>query len=382
MKQSIMIDGRPAQGKLRGVGVYTSRLIRALASIVDKPVDIHVALNRKSGGDPWEDLPDLVRVWGTAGNQARWEQVILPRLAHQAKADLLHCTANSSPLHCKIPHVVTVHDAIFIRRLLQISGTIYPKQVLAHYYHQWTIGRGARRADCVITDSQFSKSELIKKIRLDPEKVDVIPLADPHQTPPLPESKVKEIIEQHKIRRPYLLGFGAIDLRKNTANLVRAFARLPRSAADMLVLTGFEKHEKSLVPNLIKQFGMHNRIKILGYISEKELTALFQAAAAFVYPSKMEGFGLPILQAFRLGVPVITTNAGSIPEVAGNAVRLVEPDDPRSICQAILTVLIDSNEAHRLALTGYLQAKKFTWEKTAQSTLEVYARVLHYRKKE
>ncbi|MBN1595778.1 glycosyltransferase family 4 protein [candidate division FCPU426 bacterium] len=376
MSYSVLLDGRPAQGRPRGTGVYVLRLLPALAGLKGRPLSLKVALDKRQGEDPWPHLDTVEKIWGTGANPAAWEQLVLPRMAKQAGVTLLHCTANSAPWRPRIPYVVTIHDAIFMRPLRAGADGISPKQILAHCYYRFGVGFSARRACRVMTDSEHSKIELVKKLHLDPEKVSVISLANPHVTPPLTEAKVLEIIASFKIRRPYLLGFGAVDLRKNTGNLIRAFARLPRSAADMLVLAGFEKAGSSSVPGLIKRLGIRNRVRVLDYIPERELTALFQGAAAFVYPTRMEGFGLPILQAFHLGIPVVTSRVGSIPEVAGSAVRFADPDDPRSISQEILAVLIDSNEAHRLALTGYLQAKQFTWEKTAQETLAGYMRVM------
>jgi len=377
MSAFVLLDGRPAQGHPRGIGMYVLRLLPALISLKGNRVRIKVALDRRAGEDPWSGLDSVERVWGSAINPVHWEQRILPKLALNSGASLIHCTANSSPWWSKVPYVVTIHDAIFMRRLIEITGLIYPRQILAHLYYRFGVGISAKHALQIVTDSAYAKAEIVKKLRLDPEIVHVIPLANPHLTAPLPEDKVKEILTALSVKRPYLLGLGAIDLRKNTDNLVRGFARLPRSAADTLVLAGFEKAERSLVPTLVRRLGIKDRVRILGYISERELTALFQDAAAFVYPTRSEGFGLPILQAFHLGVPVVTSRVGSIPEVAGNAVRFADPDDPRSISQEILSILIDSNEAHRLALAGYLQAKRFSWENTAKATVEIYTAALN-----
>ncbi|MCK5241057.1 glycosyltransferase family 4 protein [bacterium] len=380
MTASVLIDGRPAQGHPRGVGIYVQRLLPALLANKARTLGLKIALDRRRGEDPWPKLEGIEKVWGNGMNPAHWEQRILPRLAETSKASLLHATANSAPWRLTIPYVVSIHDAIFMRPLSEITGSIYARQFLSHLYYRYGVGYAAKRALKIITDSEYSKYEIVKKLRMDPEKIHIVRLANPHATSPLPEDKVKETIQAYALKRPYLLGFGAIDLRKNTANLVRAFARLPRSAAYSLVLAGFERAERSVVPTLIKHLGIKDRIKILDYIPDRDLTALFQGAAAFVYPTRVEGFGLPILQAFYLGVPVVTSRVGSVPEVAGKAVRFADPDDPRSISQEILAILIDSNEAHRLTLNGYLQVKQFSWETTAAETLEIYMTALRKKR--
>ncbi|MEW6516232.1 MAG: glycosyltransferase family 1 protein [candidate division FCPU426 bacterium] len=375
MKSFVLVDGRPAQGRPRGMGVYALRLVAALAG-QSRPVGIKVALDRRAGDDPWPGLHAVERLWGTAGNPALWEQSVLPTLARRAGAGLLHFTANASALRSAVPHIVTIHDAIFLRPLREITGRVYPRQVWAHWYYRLTVRAGARRARRILTDSEHSQSELITKLHLPVENIRVVPLAQPHLHPALTEGEVHEILGELKIKQPYMLGFGAIDLRKNSANLVRAFARMPRSALQMLVLAGFEKAERSHVPTLASQLGLQDRLRILGYIPERMLTALFQGASVFAYPTRAEGFGLPLLQAFHLGVPVLTSKVGSIPELAANAVRYANPEDPRSICTETLQILTDPNEAHRMALAGYLQAKHFTWEATAQKTLANYVEAL------
>lgn len=378
MKEFVLIDGRPAQGRTRGVGIYTLRLVEALAEI-EKSVTIKVALDRRAGEDPWLGKNGLERVWGSSGNPARWEQRVLPKLAERSGASLVHYTANNSAWRGKVPQVVTIHDAIFMRKLRDVSGSVYPRQFLAYYYYRYGIRRGARRASRIFTDSEYSQTELISKLGLPVDKIRVIPLASPYKAVPLSEIDLHDTLQELNIKRPFLLGLGAIDMRKNSANLVRAFARLPRSALQMLVLAGFEKYHRSIVPALSYNLHLQDRLRILGYIPEELLTALFQGASAFAYPTRDEGFGLPILQAFQLGVPVITSRVGAIPEVAANAVRYADPEDPCSISEEILSIIVDSNEAHRMALAGYLQAKRFTWEATAQKTLHNYQQVLGVR---
>lgn len=371
MSAGILIDGRPAQGRARGMGVYVRRLVPVLAALPDAPA-LKVALDRNAGEDPWPGLEGVERIWGLAGNIVAWEQQTLPKLASGCSAALLHCTANTSPWFGPVPHVVTVHDAIFLRPLLQIADRITPRRLAGHYYYRFGVGRGARRARLILTDSEYSRGELIAKLHLPPQRVKTVPLAEPHPVKPLPDEELRQVLGELGVERPYLLGLGAVDVRKNTANLVRAFARLPRSVAPVLVLAGFELAEQTRVPSLIAELGVKARVKIFGYLPQPQLAALFQGAAAFAYPSLAEGFGLPILQAFAFGVPVVTSNSGAVVEVAGSGARLADPHDPRSISHELLIALTDPSETHRLAYAGYLQTKRFTWEATAHKTLEAY----------
>lgn len=375
MTPQVLIDGRPAQGRPRGMGAYVRRLVEALAALPSPPA-LRVALDRRAGEDPWPELSEVPRVWGEGSQPADWEQRVLPRLAAGSGVDLLHCTANGSPWRCPVPVVVMVHDCLFLRPLRAAVERPGPRQMLAHLYYRYGVGHGARRARLVLTNSEHSRGEIITRMHLPPERVRTIPLAEPYPVKPLPEEEHTQVLADLQVEKPYVLGLGAVDRRKHTADLVRAFARLPRSAAAMLVLAGFEQVERSSVPTLVRDLEVSGRVKILGYLPDRMLTALFQGAAVFAYPSSSEGFGLPVLQAFGLGVPVVTSDRGAMPEVAGSAARLVDPGDPRDLSQALMTVLADSAEAHRLAYAGYLQAKKFSWEITAKRTQEAYLAAL------
>jgi len=375
MNACILIDGRPAQGRPRGMGAYVQRLVAALALLPDAP-RLKVALDKTAGEAPWTGLREVEYVWGQAGNPIAWEQQVLPKLAAGCGASLLHCTANTSPLSSSVPYVVTIHDTIFLRSLSKVADRVTFRQWVAHYYYRYGVGRGARRARVVLTVSEHSRCELIAKLRLPEAKVKSIPSAEPYPVQALPEEELQQVLAELQVERPYVLGLGAIDTRKNTANLVRAFARLPRSVVGRLVLAGFEKVEQTRIPALVEELGIKLRVKILGYLPQRQLTALFQGAAVFAYPSLAEGFGLPILQAFALGVPVVTSQSGALTEVAGPGARFADPRDPRSISHELMIALTDPTESHRMAYAGYLQAKRFNWEATAHKTLDVYRAAL------
>jgi len=370
MPIKVLIDGRPAQLRPRGMGIYVTRLVRAILDIENElsgDVEIVIALDQNHGDDPWEDLIKLQKIWGSSKNTHHWEQQVLPQLAVRVNADLLHCVANSGPKKSKVPMIVTIHDAIFLRPLIESVEKLTWHSILGYYYYRWTIPQIAKKAKRIITVSKASAHDLQLKLNIKADKIKVIYNASPYKSNPVPEAKIEKLLNELKLSKPYVVAFGAIDLRKNVENLIRAFARLPRSAVETLVLLGFEKVDQTSIPDLIHLLGINDRVRLMSYLSEEDLGAVLQAAAVFAYPSKSEGFGLPILHAFNLGVPVVTTKAGALPEVAGDAVRYADPDDIQSITQELLGILIDSNEAHRLALAGYRQSKNFSWEATATS---------------
>lgn len=380
MTAQVLIDGRPAQKRPRGMGIYVIRLVRAMLDLEDTElggVKIMVALDQALGYDPWQDLAKLKKIRGMAKTTYHWEQKVLPQLAKAHHADLLHTVANSGPVHCPVPVILTIHDVIFMRPLAATVENIRWRTILGHYYYRWFVPRAAKKAKLILTDSMASQKGIQKKLRIGAGKIRVIPLAAPYRAQPIPEAKLEDVLGRLRLSKPYALAFGAIDLRKNIENLIRAFARLPRSAVESLVLLGFEKFSETSIPDLIHLLGVGDRIRILGYLDEDELNAVMQSASVFVYPSKAEGFGLPILHAFHLGVPVVTTKVDSIPEVAGQAVRYADPNEIQSITEEMLAVIINSDEAHRLAVAGYQQSKHFSWNQTAKLTVAAYQSVLN-----
>jgi len=357
------------------MGMYVRRLVPALAGLPECPPLI-AALDASAGQDPWPQLTSIERLWAKGRNPFLWEQDILPKLARRFDAGLLHCTANVAPWRSPVPVVVTVHDVIFLRAPWDMADHISPRQWAAYFYYRFGVRPGARRAGLVLTDSEYSRGQLLARLHLPPGKVRTVPLAEPFEVRPLGENELPQMLSSLGVEKPYLLGLGAIDRRKNTANLVRAFARLPRAAAGTLVLAGFEKLGHSRIPELVASLGLSRRVRIFDYLPVEQLTALFQGASAFIYPTRAEGFGLPILQAFHLGVPVVTSGIASVREVAGDAARFADPLDPVGLSREIMAILVDPSESHRLAYAGYLQSKRFNWEITARRTLAAYRSVL------
>ena len=378
-KKVILLDGSVAQGKPRGMGIYTLNLVLALSKAIDDyPIQIQVALNSKKGSDPWPELNQIVKKWGEASNVITWEQIILPRLAIKNNANLIHYMANTATWFSKVPYIVTIHDTIFIRSFLKgVNNFCSLKDYLAHIYYCYGVGIGARRAKHILTDSKSSSEDLINRLKLSNNKISVIPLAVPHPVTLLSEEEVKQILSANNITSPYIVALGAIDGRKNILNLVKSFAKLSNGNLEItLVLLGFEKYSESKIPKVLKKLGLYKRVKILNYLSEKEFIAIFQGAECLVYPTRQEGFGLPILQAFYLGVPVITTKISVISEVAGSAARFIDPDDITMLANTMKQVLIDLNIRRELIKAGKKQLEKFSWNKTASQTLAIYKRIL------
>ncbi len=349
-----------------GIGTYVREVVPRLA---DAGASVTLWHARFLGGveEPWTagyrriTLPQEIRLLYPA-----WNLTGHPRLpASLESADIVHL-----PSPVAIPTVgrdqrlvVTVHDLAF-----RFHPKAFPKTWL--WLFRLGTRRAARRADAVIVPSRNTAQDLIRHAGADPGRVHVVPLAAS-----LPEGAMDPgpTLERLKIRPPYVLFVGTLEPRKNLVTLVRAYRRAVAAAAlpHRLVLAG----PLGWLPGPLLhevQLPGPGEVVLAGKTPREDLDALYRAADLFVYPSLYEGFGLPVLEAMSRGVPTITSNASSLPEVAGEAALLVDPRSEGALASAIQRVLTEPEEASRLAKAAAARAAEFSWERTAEMTLQVY----------
>jgi glycosyltransferase involved in cell wall biosynthesis len=190
---------------------------------------------------------------------------------------------------------------------------------------------------------------------------------------------------RYELPETFILYVGGVDPRKNLGILFKAMKALLENGSycPTLAFAGqiSDQREYPEMMKTIRSLGIEHLIKFLGYVSDEDLPLLFQASRAFVYPSRYEGFGLPVLQALASGTPVLTTKLSSIPEVAGHAAVYINPDDPSLLAQAINAILTNKEMRSSLIASGKKQAAMFSWKRTADETVEVYREVIkkiHY----
>lgn len=233
------------------------------------------------------------------------------------------------------------------------------------------------RASRVIADSVATRQDLIKRLGLAPGKIVVVPLGVDHARfqPSVPAEAAQNVETMLGIRPPYILSLGTVEPRKNLRTLLQAYAKLETNAPP-LVIAGAKGWGDTKLPDLVQSLGIGDRVKVLGYVPEETLPDLFSATQLFVYPSLYEGFGLPVLEAMACGAPVITSNVSSLPEVAGDAALLVDPESTDQLAGAIQRLIDDSGLRSELAQKGLARSASFTWEETARGTARVYTSVL------
>jgi glycosyltransferase involved in cell wall biosynthesis len=361
-------------GETGGMEVAARELIPALLSQAPPGMRFTAFVSREAAAavGPWGEALPAVTVPVHARNRVQWvlgEQMLLPRLAVREGVDLMHSLASTAPLRGRFRRVVTVHDLIYARFPQAHSG-IRDKGMSV------LVPAATRRSDRVIVDSQSTRNDLIELLRLEPDRIDVVPLGlgAIRREQPLPEGEIRERFGLGL--RSVLISLSAKRPHKNLATLISALATVAPERRPVLVLPGYPTPHEGELRAHADRAGVGTDVRFPGWLPGPAVEGLWSVARGFVYPSLYEGFGLPVLEAMARGVPVACSNASSLPEVVGDAALLFDPHDESAIAHAMLRLLEDGDARDRLIELGRARARQFTWERTASLTLESYARAL------
>jgi glycosyltransferase involved in cell wall biosynthesis len=361
-------------GETGGMEVAARELIPALVKAAPD-VRFTAFVNREAaaaGGGPWGDILPTVTVPVNARNRIQWvlgEQLHLPRLAAREGVDLLHSLASTAPARGRFRRVVTVHDLIYARFPEAHAG-------IRDLGMRVLVPLAVRRSHRVIVDSQSTSRDLVELLGTPEDRIDVAPLGlgAVKRSEPLPEPELRLRLDLGD--RAVVLSLSAKRPHKNLLALIGALALIPAERRPLLVLPGYATAHEGALRERAHTLGLTNDVRFLGWLSAEELEGLWNLAAAFVYPSLYEGFGLPVLEAMARGVPVACSNASSLPEVAGDAAVMFNPRDETAIASAVEQLLSDRAAAERLRVLGLERAREFTWQRTAKLTLDSYTRAL------
>jgi glycosyltransferase involved in cell wall biosynthesis len=285
-------------------------------------------------------------------------------------AALVHAPSLAFPPRDGRPLIVTVHDVLFLDR-----PDAYPAKGVE--FHQAMLDR-LDDADLVIVPSKTT-ADAVAALPKPPSDVRIVPMGTDLEPPP-PEER-EQILERLKIQRPYVLWMGTLEPRKNPEGVMRGFVNaigsdIPDADKLNLYMVGPPGWWSGDVRDLIESRGLADRVRRIDAQPVPVRAALYAEASAFVFPSFAEGFGLPVLEAMACGTPVVTSNRSSLPEVAGSAAELCDPDDHASIGRAIAKVLRDPDLATDLRRLGKRRAAEFSWQRTARQTVALYREVL------
>ncbi|MBV6509837.1 MAG: D-inositol-3-phosphate glycosyltransferase [Acidimicrobiales bacterium] len=308
---------------------------------------------------------------GSGANRARRvvaENTWLRRRATGMGASLIHHAGGIVPPVPRTPCVVTIHD---LQPLELPQNFGFAKRA----YISSMVGRSARAARVVMTPSEFTRMSVIDRLRVDPTRVVVVPhgvhRADREEDP------AEEVLDRYGIVGSYFLYPAITYPHKNHATLLRAFAWLLDDEPDLtLVLTGGEGPSERDVVGLVDSLGLGDRVRRPGRVPDEDLDALYRGATGVVFPSRYEGFGLPVLEAMSRGSPVVVAAAGALPEVVGEELPRVAPDDVAGWADAMRRLVADAAHRRRMGELALERSATFSWERSAAGLLGVYRRGL------
>jgi glycosyltransferase involved in cell wall biosynthesis len=369
-----VIDARPAlDARKTGVGHYTAHIVRSLPGADPRATYTAWYLHAKGLLRPRAFFPNVAGLQEKASRfPARVFEPLSsrlgePRLERFVDFDVLLATNFLPPATSSGGVVLVVHDLAF-RKLPETAPHMDARWL--RRFESW-LAKAAR----VIVPSQSAKKDLEDLYGVEPARVDVIRHGvDAHAFRPAPDPVVADVRRRFHIAGAYALFVGGIEPRKNLEQLVRAFARLKEDEGASLVIAGGPvrwfpdavRHLDAAIASL--PAGLRSRVIRTGYVSEPDKIALMTGATLLVYPSLYEGFGFPVLEAFAAGLPVLTSNVSSLPEVAGGAAELVDPEDVDAIAAGLDRMLGDRDLLGNLAAAGLARVSGFTWEATARAT--------------
>jgi glycosyltransferase involved in cell wall biosynthesis len=326
----------------------------------------------RDAGVDWLDGCEVTTAPVRATSRVQWvggEQVLLPRLAARAGVELVHSLANTAPARGRFRRVVTIHDLIH---------RIHPE---AHSgLRSIAMGRlvalGARRSDRVIADSSSTRDDVVRLLGISPQRVDVVPLgvgmtARAAAAPPADLRRRLDLDD-----RPVVLSLSARRPHKNLARLLDAVAAIPAPERPLLVIPGYPTPHTAELRARAARLGVGADVRLPDWLPDSDIEGLYALAAAFVFPSLYEGFGLPVLEAMCRGVPVACSNISSLPEVAGDAALLFDPTRTGEIAAALRRLLSDGGLAADLAARGRARCRQFSWTAAAQATAASYERAM------
>ena len=304
---------------------------------------------------------------------ADFEQFFLPFAAAREHIDLLHCTGNTAPYFSPVPIIQTLHDVIFMDAIPS-EDTFY--QRFGNHYRRRIVPLVTPRSKAVITVSQYEKDRILKRIPVDPEKVHVVynGINEKRFHNRYDNGLITAVRAKYRLPDDFILFLGNPSARKNPGGVIEAYAKYAAREDQPLPLVTPGLSEKYVIRKLKElNYPYHpNRFITPGYIAGPDLPLMYRACKFFLFPSLSEGFGMPVIEAMACGTPVITSNASCLPEIAGNAALLTNPLNASDMAGAIQNLSYDEELRKKLIEAGQANAKRFSWNYSAESVLGLY----------
>jgi glycosyltransferase involved in cell wall biosynthesis len=382
----VYLDATPIRDKPSGVGVYTFNLIKALDQLQESEnfkLDIYFQPTFKNWLSRNFSPNKLIKVYSphclpipvTITNALmKFPNPVLAYFSRSLdRPDIVHGTDHFVYPNPKSRNIMTIHDLTFVKY------PDYVPTIVKTYLDR--IKNCLKFTDAIITFSENTKRDLVELLKIDPDKIYITYQASRYHKDYLTDQQIADlkISISYDFNKPYFLFVSTLEPRKNVIGLIDAFNYLKQhyKIEHQLVLIGQTGWKYQPILEAINQSPYRAEIHHLNYLTDDLVALFYSQAEAFIYPSFYEGFGLPVLEAMTLGAPVITSNTSSLPEVTGDSALLINPNHSMELADAMLNLIRDRVLRDNLIVKGKEQASKFSWEKTAQVTLNVYRSVLN-----
>jgi Glycosyltransferase len=357
-----------------GIGVYTHQIVKNLNKM-DKKNNYHLIHYFKNDLDIYSQNSEIiipknrfVRGWGS---YMFWRYFTLPRELKRYSLDVVHDPYEMGPFTFEQPFrkVITVHD---------LTPLLFPNLFKRGdvMLHRLLLKKTVSKADKIITVSYNSQRDIMEHLNVPEEDIEVIYNGKDENFRPLNSNEIEKIREKYRLPHHFILSVGGLHPIKNIPRLLEAYCMARKDGLDhKLVLVGGAVDRANEIFQIIVDLKLEDHVIFTGVVPDDDLVGIYNAADLFLYPCIYAGFGLPPLEAMACGTPVITSCSSSLPEIVGDAAKLVNPYDPRKLADAINEILSDDEMMSTLIKKGLKRAKMFNWKKTAWRTLKVYKEV-------
>ncbi len=357
-----------------GIELYTRNLIGALARVDTR--NEYVLFTNSENHHAYEiHTPTFRRVLIPIGTRPQLlriacEQAVLPWLASRHRLDVLHSPTYTWPVAARVPGLVTIHDMLYCRHPEHVG---FGRLAFWRVFVPWS----ARRCRVVIAVSETTRKDILRYLHVEPEKVAVTLLGPGGQVCKQAPSReqVAQVAAKYGIARPYVLMVAGLGTHKNGEGLIRALALLVRSKETSelgVVITGHDYGAGDRVKEAIRYLGLGDRVRLPGFVPPEDLPALYAGAEVYASPSLFEGFGMTVVEAMAARCPVVVSNRGSLPEIAGGAAVVVDPESPKAIADAIFGIVTNADARKAMIERGQRRVAEFSWEATATTTMGLY----------
>lgn len=378
-EKKILFDGRFLSLSHAGIGRYSCEILKNILPL-DKKQEYIVLVTRGARLDgelskAMYERANPVEIIEVDYPHYSWgEQTKLFRLLRELKPDLVHFPHFNHPLLYRGKYVVTIHD-------LTLSSFAERGNPLKRLIYRFMIKDAARRSRKILTVSEFAKKDLAKDLKANKKKIAVTYNGIDKNFKKITNPAVLKRTERYGLKDPFILSVGQWRDHKNLLRLLEAFAEIQKDedwkGKIDLVFAGRIDPKYPQLPAKVRELGLGRQVKFTGFVADEDLPVLYNLAELFVFPSLSEGFGLPGLEAQACGTPVISSNRTSLPEVLGQGAVYFDPVDVRDIARKLVTVLEDKELRLKLVEEGKKNTERFSWEDSAQKTLEVYREILY-----